>query len=70
MNILVFKTNLIDEGHVEQLKPSLDLHPGIIKWNVDLHDCDKVLRIVSPSLEAGEIESLVAGAGYQCEELI
>jgi hypothetical protein len=67
--ILVFKTNLTDAKRIEEVEPLLDIHPHIIQWNVDLGDCDNVLRIVSKNIAAQEIESLLLGAGYYCEEL-
>jgi len=69
MQILVFKTNLTDAWHIQEVSASLDVHPHIMQWNVDLHDCDKVLRVVSKDVEAREIEQLVNKAGYHCEEL-
>ena len=69
MQILVFKTNLTDQQRIHDIKPSLDIHPHIMQWNVDLHDCDNVLRVVSVNIKAREIEQLVLDAGYICEEL-
>ena len=42
---------------------------GIIKWNVDEHDIDNVLRIETAWLLPQDIIRLVNGAGYICEEL-
>ncbi|MFN8242688.1 MAG: hypothetical protein U0X40_01430 [Ferruginibacter sp.] len=70
MSILVFKTNLSDTACIEVVKPSLDVHPGIVQWNVDLHDCDKVLRIVTEHMLPREIEILLEKAGFLCEELV
>ena len=67
--ILVFKTNLTDAKRIEGVEPLLDVHPHIIQWNVDLNDCDNVLRIVSKNIAAQEIETILLGAGYYCEEL-
>jgi cell fate (sporulation/competence/biofilm development) regulator YmcA (YheA/YmcA/DUF963 family) len=69
MEILVFKTNLTDTDHISNVMPSLDHHPYIKEWNVDLHDCDKVLRVVSENIPAGEVEQIILKAGYFCEEL-
>ena len=69
MEILVFKTNLTDTVHVSNVMPSLNLHPHIIQWNVDLHDCDNILRVVSENIPAGEVEQLLLNAGYFCKEL-
>lgn len=69
MEILVFKTNLSNTDHIGKVMPSLNHHPHIIEWNVDLHDCDKILRVVSQNIPAGEVEQLILNAGYLCEEL-
>ena len=67
--ILVFKTNLSNAKHIRKVEPSLNLHPYIKDWNVDLHDCDKILRVVSENIHAKEVEQMILNAGYFCEEL-
>ncbi|MEI8058635.1 MAG: copper chaperone [Ferruginibacter sp.] len=69
MEILVFKTNLTNPNRISEVESSLDIHPGIYQWNVDLNDSDTILRIVSKSIEAKEVENIVLSAGYYCEEL-
>ncbi len=69
MEIFVFKTNLTNHYHINKVKPALNLHSQIIQWNVDLQDCDKVLRVVSNKIAAPEIEALINNAGYFCKEL-
>lgn len=69
MEILVFKTNLANNSHVKKIESTLNLHPNIKEWNVDLHDCDKVLRVVTDSVKATEVERIVYSAGYFCKEL-
>ena len=69
MEILVFKTNLTDADHISNVMPALNLHPHIVEWNVDLHDCDNILRVVADRIPAMEVEKIVSNAGYLCEEL-
>ncbi len=69
MQILVFKTNLNDHRSIADIETVLDVHPQIIQWNVDLNDCDNILRIVSNKLKGREIENLLFNEGYYCEEL-
>ncbi|MGF2413877.1 hypothetical protein [Ferruginibacter sp.] len=69
VEILVFKTNLTDAKRIEDVESLLDIHPHIIQWNVDLNDCDNVLRIVSRNIAAQEVENILLNAGYYCEEL-
>ncbi|HMJ46081.1 MAG TPA: hypothetical protein VK498_02040 [Ferruginibacter sp.] len=69
MQILVFKTNLTDASHITNVEPLLNVHPGILNWNVDLKDCDNILRIEATDLKGREIETILDSAGYYCEEL-
>jgi hypothetical protein len=69
IEILVFKTNLTDTKRISDIESLLDIHPHIVQWNVDLDDCDKVLRIVSRNMAAQEVENMLLNAGYYCEEL-
>lgn len=67
--ILVFKTDLETLERLDAIKPLLDQHPGIIKWNVDNHDIDNVLRIESRNMVPADIIELAKEAGILCEEL-
>lgn len=69
MHILVFKTNIRYKKHIDAISSHMLKQPGIIKWNVDLKDADKILRIETTDLHPGKIETLVRNAGYHCEDL-
>jgi len=71
MEILVFKTNLEDKHHISAARKVLKTIQGILYWNVDLHDCDKILRIEANELILApqRIEQMLIQAGYYCEEL-
>jgi hypothetical protein len=69
MKILVFKTNLKYKKNVKEVMPHLNEIKGIRKWNVDFHDRDKILRIVSTDLSPRLVEDTLRNAGYVCEEL-
>ena len=69
MEILVFKTSLSDVNRIHDIEPSLDVHPNIFKWNVDLHDDDNILRIMANNMAGEEVENMLLNAGYYCEEL-
>lgn len=69
MDILIFKTNLHSPELVNLAKPVIQNIRGISRWNVDMHDCDNVLRIESRALSPKEVESILQEAGYYCEEL-
>jgi len=67
--ILVFKTNLAFKKDVKKLSESLGFQREIIKWNVDLSDVDRILRIEPAEISANKIIEIVTAAGYSCEEL-
>jgi hypothetical protein len=69
MEILVFKTNLTNTRHIKNVAPVLNLNPYIKEWNVDLHDRDKILRVVTTKVQRTEVEKIISSAGYYCEEL-
>ena len=69
MEVLVFKTNVRSKKHVNIIATELQQFPHINKWNFDLHDKDKILRIESSLLSPAIIESTLQKAGYYCEEL-
>lgn len=69
MNILIFKTNIRFKKDLKIIRPFLAPHEHIIKWNVDRHDSDKVLRIISTSGDTLQIIKTINEAGYHCEEL-
>lgn len=69
MEVLVFKTNLRLKKHISAVTPHINNLQGIARWNVDLDDVDKVLRIESDSLNPRTVETTLQQAGYLCEEL-
>lgn len=69
MNILVFKTNIRRKKQINLVGSYIRTEPKIMKWNIDLHDIDKILRIESPDIHPETVERLLQKAGYYCEEL-
>ncbi len=69
MEILVFKTNIKGKKQVSDIGKHFNDQPLITRWNVDLLDADKVLRIETPGVPVPVIVKLVTNAGYYCEEL-
>lgn len=69
MEILVFKTNVEDVKQIRKLSGHLRDIKGICKWNVDLNDCDKVLRIEANGITPQFVENILVDAGYYCKEL-
>lgn len=69
MEILVFKTSLTNVNRISDIESSLNIHPDIFQWNVDLNDNDNILRIMSKQISGEEVEKILLNAGYYCEEL-
>ena len=67
--IYIFKTSVKTKKLVQQLKPFLDNSLQQSKWNFDLEDCDKILRIESPTEISEAVNKLLNGKGFDCEEL-
>jgi hypothetical protein len=69
MEVLVFKTNLRFKKQINAVTPHINNLRGIARWNVDLDDTDKILRIESVDLNPRFVEATLKQAGYYCEEL-
>jgi hypothetical protein len=67
--IFVFKTSVKTKKQIKAFKPQIDniLLKG--KWNFDLEDCDKILRIESEENVVREIQKLLNIHHFYCEEL-
>jgi len=70
MEVLVFKTNLTSIRCINNAGAYLTAHPHILRWNVDLYDCDNILRIETEQLNGADIQDILAQAGHDCEELL
>ncbi len=68
-NILIFKTNIETEYDKDCVRNVLDMHAHIQQWNIDQHDIDCVLRIVSDTLTTEQIICLIKQSGFECAEL-
>lgn len=69
MDILVFKTNLRYKKNISEAVSYIEKIPGISRWNVDLKDRDKVLRIEANNLAPRLVEETLTNIGYYCKEL-
>lgn len=69
LQVLVFKTNLHFKKDIRLVGAILAREPAILRWNVDIWDVDKVLRIETTRLSVQEVIALVTGAGYCCSVL-
>lgn len=69
MEIFVFKTNIRYKKQISAVTTHINNIEGIIRWNVDLHDRDKILRVEARDLSPRVVEHTLLQAGYVCEEL-
>jgi len=65
----VFKTNVADKDQAQRLISELKQLLPEYKINVDLDDCDKVLRIEHTHVPIIQVVSLVRQQGFSCEIL-
>lgn len=67
--IYIFKTSVQTKKQARHLKPHIDrILPGA-KWNFDLDDCDKVLRIDSEDNISLPVINTLKDHQFNCEEL-
>jgi hypothetical protein len=62
----VFKTDISEIADAEQLIALLLHHFPGSKINVDLEDCDKVLRMEGNDIPAEKVMRLVNESGFYC----
>jgi hypothetical protein len=67
--IYVFKTSVETDFQARQLKPHIDEILPKAKWNFDLEDCDKILRIDSEENIVLKVRDLLKIHSFYCEEL-
>ena len=68
--VLVFKMSVATEQQAGKLKNVLDkLKHAREKWNFDLEDCDRILRVEAFTLQAAAISAELNRAGFFCTEL-
>jgi hypothetical protein len=67
--IFVFKTSVKSKKQIKAFKPQIDNILPKVKWNFDLDDCDKILRIESEENVVCEIQKLLNIHHFYCEEL-
>lgn len=69
MEVFVFKTSVETQKDIHKLDKKLDSYRCIKKWNFDLEDCDKILRIESIEVISNLVIETLRQSGYHCEEL-
>lgn len=69
MEVLVFKTSITSHSNVASVAPALDAMAGQGNWNFALDDCDRILRIVSKSVDPSLTVFVLNELGFECSEL-
>lgn len=64
MKEIVFKSNFKCQGCIDKVRETLNNHPQIGSWSIDLESPDKTLTILS-SLSNTELEMLIAQKGFK-----
>jgi hypothetical protein len=64
-----FKTNVQKKAQSKMLLSILSEAFPSFKINIDLSDCDKVLRVEADNMEALRIMMLLKEYGFKCEVL-
>jgi hypothetical protein len=67
--ILVFKTSVETQAHVNTLRSLLNKEAGKQQWNFALDDADKIFRTTSTRINAEKTKKLFNLLGFTCEEL-
>jgi hypothetical protein len=67
--ILIFKTNINTPELIKKAGSILSAQSEIKKWNVDMDDCDKVLRIETSRYEVENVIGILKPHEIYCEEL-
>lgn len=67
--IYVFKTSVKTKSQVKILRPHIEKLIPNEKWNFDLQDCDRILRIDSKENIVLKITGLLHSQQFHCEKL-
>ena len=69
MKTIRFKTNINCSNCLAKVAPSLNQKEGIVSWNVDLDNPDKILTVETESLMAEDIVKTVKRVGFEATEI-
>lgn len=69
METIQFKTNINCGGCVAKITPKLNGAKGIVNWNVDTENPNKVLTVQTNHLPAASVIEIVKMAGFSIQPL-
>ena len=67
--IFIFKTDIVDHQSYNKLAEFLNQLSDVIRWNLDMQDCDHVLRIESEKENIEFYVKAINSLSINCEEL-
>lgn len=70
MDTLKFKTNVNCGGCIATITPHLNQVKGIVKWEVDTANPQKILTVESSGLLPEAIVQVLAKAGYKADPIV
>ncbi len=65
----IFKTNINTIEQIKKVDSFLSRHSKITKWNIDIDDRDKILRIETPAAEINNVIGKLRPFNIYCEVL-
>ena len=69
MEVLVFRTGVNNTENIDAIAGKFNSMNGIHKWSFDFDDNERILRVESVGISPREIENVLTGMNYYCEEL-
>ncbi|MGZ4055225.1 MAG: hypothetical protein ACXVPU_10320 [Bacteroidia bacterium] len=67
--ILIYKTNINTLAQIRKVDTILSKRSEIKNWNIDIDDCDKVLRIETSKPEMQNVIGILKPHYIYCEEM-
>lgn len=67
--IFIFKTDIVDHHSYNKLADFLNQLSDVVRWNLDMQDCDHVLRIESDKESIDFYKQAINELSINCEEL-
>ena len=68
-NVEIFRTNISSRESADWIVGKLSARFPKLKFNVDLHDHEKVLRMEGELYWKDEVQRLTKSLGFVCEEI-
>lgn len=69
MQTIQFKTNIHCANCVAKVTPVLNKREGIVSWNIDTENPDKILTIETETLSAADIEKVIKRTGFETVQI-